>query len=129
MLSLFTVGTCCAGSQALVSTVVCGIIGELEWKLTDIEVGPRCYSCCASYCRLRVSKPNKRRHPLFKKLPCVFISLHSRLGKICDYGPLKLIFPLFSISHFIEDIKQSLNMGPWHANNALQFSVSNKPCI
>ena len=47
---------------------------------------------CASYCCFRVSKPNKKRNPIFKKLLCIFISLLSILGKTCDYISFKLIF-------------------------------------
>ena len=46
----------------------------------------------ASYCCCRVSKPNKKRNPIFKKLLCIFISLLSRLGMTCDYISFKLIF-------------------------------------
>ena len=67
-------GTCCRGSWALVTT---GGMREMmlggKCKLTGVEIARPFYGRCASYCRFRVSKPNK-------KLPCISISLLSRLG-------------------------------------------------
>ena len=66
--------------------VSCGYRGMREMivgvkcKLTDVEKACHSYVHCVSHCRFRVSKPNKKRNPIFKKLPCLFISLLSRLG-------------------------------------------------
>ena len=75
------------GSQSLVTTglyktemmfgVLCKLTGNVR---------------CASYCCFRVSKPNKKRNPIFKKLLCIFISLLSRLGMTCGYISFNLIF-------------------------------------
>ena len=55
------------------------IVG-VKCKLTDVEIACHFYVHCVSHCRFRVSKPNKKRNPILKKLPCLFISLLSRLG-------------------------------------------------
>ena len=56
-------------------------IVEVKCKLTDIEIACHSYLRCVSHCRFRVSKPNKKRSPIFKrKQPCLFISLLFRLG-------------------------------------------------
>ena len=46
---------------------------KVKCKLTGIEITLSSYGRCAPYCRFRVSKPNKKRNPIFKKLLCSFI--------------------------------------------------------
>ena len=97
-IELTVAGTCYRGSQFPVTTRVCGrCLLELNIKLTDIETALHSYGRCVSHCLFRVSKPNKKRNPICKKLQCVFISLLSILGKTCDYNTLKfiLIFSFF----------------------------------
>ena len=80
------------------------VIVGVNCKLTDIEIARHSYGHCISHCRFRVSKPNKKRKPIFQKLPDIFISFLSRLGKTYDYISLKLIFFfLGGIGRFIED--------------------------
>ena len=55
------------------------IVG-VKCKLTDIETARHSNGGCVSYCRFRGSKPNERRNLIFKRLPCIFLSLLSRLG-------------------------------------------------
>ena len=68
------------------------VIVGVKCELTDIEIVRHSYGRCVSHCRFKVSKPNKKRNPIFQNLPCIFISLLSRLGKTYDYISLKLIF-------------------------------------
>ena len=68
------------------------LIVGVKCKLTDSEIARHSYGHCVSHCRFRVSKPNKKHKPIFQKLPCIFISLLSRLGKTYDYIALKLFF-------------------------------------
>ena len=46
---------------------------KVKCKMTGIEITLSSYGRCAPYCRFRVSKPNKKRNPIFKKLLCSFI--------------------------------------------------------
>ena len=85
---------------------------KVKCKLTGVEITLSSYGRCAPYCRFRVSKPNKKRNPIFKKLLCSFISFFSRFRKTCDYISLKLTHSFFSgIIHFIEDRQRALNWG------------------
>ena len=108
---------CCGNLQLSRFAVSCNYRAVLEMmvkikcKLTGIEMTLSSYGRCAPYCRFWVSKPNKKRYPIFKKLLCSFISFLSRLCKTCEYISLKLIHSFFGIIHFIEDRQRALNWG------------------
>ena len=106
-------GTCsCRGSQSCNYRAVLEMMVKVKCKLTGIEITLSSYGRCAPYCRSRVSKPNKKRNPIFKMLLCGSISFLSRLRKTCDYISLKLTHSFFSgIIHFIEDRQRALNWG------------------
>ena len=91
--------TNCCGNLLSRFAVSCGYRGMREMivgvkcKLTDVEIACHSYVHCVSHCRFRVSKPNKKRNPIFKKLPCLFISLLSRLGPWDTKSVLQLSAP------------------------------------
>ena len=65
---------CCGNLQLSRFAVSCNYRAVLEMmvkvkcKLTGIEITLSSYGRCAPYCRFRVSKPNKKRNPIFNNV-------------------------------------------------------------
>ena len=65
---------CCGNLQLSRVTVSCNyravleIMVKVKCKLTGTEITLSSYGHCAPYCRFRVSKPNKKRNPIFNNV-------------------------------------------------------------
>ena len=99
---------CCGNLQLSLLAVCCDyravqdMMVKVSCKLMCIDITRSSYGRCTPYSRFRVSKPNEKRNPIFKKLLCSFL-----------YFPSSLDW----VSHDYRDF-----LGPCHTKNALVLS-------
>ena len=70
---------CCGNLQLSLFAIPCDyravqeMMVKVNCKLMGIDITRSSYGRCTPYSRFRVSKPRKKRNPIFKKLLCSFI--------------------------------------------------------